>query len=94
MKTTISPSRRLVSAAIVIGFAFTTAVPSGWGAAAKTTAEADRESRPALQVKIDREPIDRSAADRVSYAPIVEKSAAPSAGVYALGRSPLRRPRY
>jgi serine protease Do len=39
--------------------------------------------RPSLHLAIDRQPIDRNAADRVSYAPVIEKTAASVVFVYS-----------
>jgi serine protease Do len=47
------------------------------------TGNTEQEKRPPLKLNIDRKPIDRNAADRVSYAPIVERTAASSVFVYS-----------
>jgi serine protease Do len=45
--------------------------------------DTDQERRPTLKLNVDRKPIDRNAPERVSYAPVIEKSAASVVFVYS-----------
>ena len=54
--------------------------------AAEARGGVEKEKRPALRLNIDRKPINRDAADRVSYAPIVKKTAGNVVYVYSTQR--------
>ena len=58
------------------------ACPPSWAADSKPSSNEAKE-RPPLKLNIDRKPIDRTEPDRVSYAPIVDKTASSVVFVYS-----------
>jgi serine protease Do len=94
MKTNLSPTLLVtlvlsLACAGTAGFTVWAAdskAPSGKAKNGKTIAEKSAKSddnRPPLKINVDRKPINRDAADRVSYAPIIKRTAGSVVYVYS-----------
>src|SRR5690606_40801391 len=79
---TLTMKNRLFDSKLLIP-AFVLTLAAGACAGEAKSGNTDRQDRPPLKLNIDRKPIDRNAADRVSYAPIVEKTADSVVYVYS-----------
>lgn len=79
MNTIRSKTQPNVPALFVAVLAATLVPP----ASAQNAAAQNRDDRPALKLQVDTKPIDRGAADRVSYAPVVEKTSPSVVFVYS-----------
>lgn len=80
---TMNPFRYLLLPALVAALASTPAAQGQRPNPPGATTSTQKEQRAPIKLQVDQKPIDRNAADRVSYAPIIERSSASVVFVYS-----------